>query len=250
MAASTASSRTSTRSAGKAGESLREHLDGCCATAASTSSSATCEVGVELERPGPPLLGPRGGARGLRRAGVPGAARPALRDLRGARAGGRGRVRGRRAGAGHGRGHRLAGAARPQGGPHGVHVLGRWGRGTGDARAWRWPPPTGAAGSYVDLADSTSEAEAALASGWPTRATQGDARRARARTPWRRAAGGLRGLQRHGAGGLPRAPDQRSYDLADLACGTAAGPARGRRPTPGRGCSTSASRRRWRTRRW
>ncbi len=52
--------------------------------------------GGDDRRPRAPRVGPRGGAHGLRRPRVPGAARPALRVPRAGRGRGRGRLRGRR----------------------------------------------------------------------------------------------------------------------------------------------------------
>jgi DNA polymerase-1 len=99
----------------------------------------------------------------------------------------------------------------------GVHVDGRWGRGTGDVHALAVAAPTGAA-AWVDLADVQPDDEQALAQ-WLADPTRPKA--------LHDAKGPLHALR---ARGLPLAglasdtalaaylvrPDQRSYDLADL----------------------------------
>ena len=100
---------------GKAGEALREHLGDVIRNRRLNALVRD----LDLDRVGPtdlaaPAVGPRGGAHALRRPGVPGAARPALRDPRGRR-GRRSTTRLRRSTArvlGAGRGRRLAGRAR------------------------------------------------------------------------------------------------------------------------------------------
>ncbi len=80
---------------GKAGESLREHLDGVLRNRRLNQLVDDLDLPLSRRRPRAPVLGPRGGAPGLRRPGVPGAARAALRDLRRRAGRGRGRLRAR-----------------------------------------------------------------------------------------------------------------------------------------------------------
>ena len=105
----------------------------------------------------------------------------------------------------------------PKGSRVGVHVVGTWGRGTGDASAVAVATPDGVAG-FIPLIDLDEEAEAALAS-WA-----GDPERHKvlhdAKGPMHALA--ARGIPLKGvstdtalAAYLVR-PDQRSYDLADL----------------------------------
>jgi DNA polymerase-1 len=105
----------------------------------------------------------------------------------------------------------------PKGSRVGVHVVGTWGRGTGDASAVAVATPDGVAG-FIPLIDLDEEAEAALAS-WA-----GDPERDKvlhdAKGPMHALA--ARGIPLKGvstdtalAAYLVR-PDQRSYDLADL----------------------------------
>jgi DNA polymerase-1 len=105
----------------------------------------------------------------------------------------------------------------PKGSRVGVHVVGTWGRGTGDASAVAMATPDGVAG-FIPLIDLDEEAEAALAS-WA-----GDPERHKvlhdAKGPMHALA--ARGIPLKGvstdtalAAYLVR-PDQRSYDLADL----------------------------------
>ena len=116
-----------------------------------------------------PAVGPRRGAQGLRRAAVPGAARPALRDPDLGRAGGRGRLRGGRRGARAGRRRRLARRSTPAVTARvGLAVQGRWGRGTGAVQ--------GIALATADAAPPTSRPSTSPARttprsrpGWPTR---------------------------------------------------------------------------------
>ena len=77
---------------GKAGESLREHLDGVLRNRRLNQLVSDVAARGRGRRPGPPVWDRDAGPPGLRRAGVPGAARPALRHPRGGRAGGRGRA--------------------------------------------------------------------------------------------------------------------------------------------------------------
>ena len=102
---------------GKAGESLRAHLADVHAQlraqrAGLRPRAAAAARGRALAR-----LGPGGRAPGLRRAGVPGAARAALLLPRGGRARGRVRLRPGRRGAGRRAGRRLAGRRTPRRGP-------------------------------------------------------------------------------------------------------------------------------------
>ncbi len=99
----------------------------------------------------------------------------------------------------------------------GVHVVGSWGRGTGDARGVGVAAADGAA-AYIDLAELTPAAEAAVAQ-WLA-----DLDRPKALHDGKGPGHALRarGLPLHGvvsdtalAAYLVR-PDQRSYDLADL----------------------------------
>ncbi|MFV0462360.1 MAG: DNA polymerase I [Nostocoides sp.] len=105
----------------------------------------------------------------------------------------------------------------PQGGTVGVHVLGTWGRGTGDARALALATADGPA-AFVDLTSLDPAGEAALG------AWLGDIRRAKVMHD---AKGPVHALNARGwvlrglsddtalAAYLVR-PDQRSYDLGDL----------------------------------
>ncbi|AKU16769.1 DNA polymerase I [Luteipulveratus mongoliensis] len=105
----------------------------------------------------------------------------------------------------------------PPGERAGVHLAGTWSRGTGDAHGLAVAAPAGTA-AYVDLTELTPDAEAAL-SAWLS-----DAERPKA---WYDAKGPLQALAARGfevrgltsdtalAAYLVR-PDQRSYDLTDL----------------------------------
>ena len=83
---STRSSPGSTRSRGKAGESLREHLADVIRNRRINELVRDLELPVAVDDLRAAAVGPRRGAHDLRRAGVPGAARPAVRDPVGRRA--------------------------------------------------------------------------------------------------------------------------------------------------------------------
>jgi DNA polymerase-1 len=118
-------------------------------------------------------------------------------------------------GPGLGRRCRVARAAR-RGGLARAAVRRQWGRGTGDALAVG-PGHEGRRGGYVDVTGLDDVAERALAR-WLADPNAPKVLHD-AKGPIHGAGGAGLGAghrQRHGAGGLPRRPDQRDYDLADL----------------------------------
>ena len=194
---------------GKAGESLREHLDGVLRNRRLNQLVRDLELPVgiaDLERA---ELGPRAGAPGLRQPGVPGAARPALRVPR--------RRRRRRPSAASTSTARcsppdevagwLDGACRA-----GRH-RGRARRRASGAAAPATPRPLalatdGDAAAYVDLTTLDPAGRGgASAPGWPTPSGPRCCTTPRGRCwRWPRAGWPLRGHRdRHRAGGLPRA---------------------------------------------
>ncbi len=102
---------------GKAGDSFREHLGDVIRNRRLNALVCDLDLTATPRRPGRPAVGPPGGAHALRQPGVPGAARPAVRDP-GVRGGDRRqRLRARRHPAGGRRARRLAGRARVREGP-------------------------------------------------------------------------------------------------------------------------------------
>ena len=69
----------STRSRARSATRCASTSPACCATASSPSWSATSTLDVDRRRPRPAAVGPRRGAQALRRPAVPGAARAAVR---------------------------------------------------------------------------------------------------------------------------------------------------------------------------
>ena len=67
---------------GKAGESLREHLGDVIRNRQLNALVCDLDLPLDAHRPRGAALGPPAGAHALRRPGVPGAARPSLRDPR------------------------------------------------------------------------------------------------------------------------------------------------------------------------
>ena len=121
---------------GKAGESLREHLGDVIRNR--RLNALVCDLDLPLvpDRPGDAALGPPGGAHALRRPGVPGAARPALRDARVRGGDRRLRLRPRHDAARGRRGRRLARRATPARGSGSACTSRAPGRaGTGDVLA-------------------------------------------------------------------------------------------------------------------
>ena len=250
-ATSTASSPTPTRSRARRARALREHLDERAAQPPAQRAgraTSTCRCGPTTSRAQP---GTARRCTGLRRPGVPGAARPAVRDPRGAEP------------------EVEAPASRSTGAPLGAGEVAGW---LDDARrrrrarsactssgTWRArhrrrrrPSPLADGGRRRGLARRRPTLDARGrrgARGLARRpaAAQGAARRqgaAAGAAP--RAAGTLAGLASDTAlaAYLVR-PDQRSYDLADLDAALPAGASCApRTPPAARACSTSTRRRR------
>ena len=173
-------------------------------------------------------LGPRAGAHGLRRPGVPGAARPALRVPRGAAGGGRVRLRARRRASSPP--SEVAGVAgRARRAPARASACtssGTGARGTGDVDARSRSPPTAArrpTSTSPTLDPPTEEAVARLA-GRPDRA-QGAARR-------QGAAAGARGPGLAAARARPATPRWRP---------TSSGPTSAPTTWPTSSCATSSA---------
>ena len=203
---------------GKKGEALREHLGDVMRNRRLNALVRDLDLELRPGRPGAAALGPPGGAHPLRRPGVPGAARPALRDpdVRGGRR--RRRLRARRGPVS--RPARLSAWLAEHAGRAGsaCTVQGTWRAGTGEVDSLALAAEDGTA-AWFDAAelDPRRRRRAGGLARRP-RAAQGAPRRqgpdAGAGAP---AAGRWTGLQSDTAlaAYLVR-PDQRSYDLADL----------------------------------
>nr|WP_284287103.1 5'-3' exonuclease H3TH domain-containing protein [Angustibacter aerolatus] len=128
---------------GKAGDNLREHLEGVLRNRRLNGLVRDLEPAAEARRPRAPPVGPRRGAPGLRRPRVPGAARAAVRHRRGGAARGRVGLRPERRAAHRGGGRRVAGRARERGLRCGVDVVGAGVPAPATRTASPWPRPTG-----------------------------------------------------------------------------------------------------------
>ena len=117
---------------GKAGESLRAHLADVMRNYDLNALVCDLELPVRPEDVRWHGLGPRGGAPGLRRARVPGAARAAVLLPGRGRARGRVRLRPGRRGAGRRARSRAGSTEHAAAAPVGVAVTGQFGRGTGE----------------------------------------------------------------------------------------------------------------------
>ena len=148
---------------GKAGDSFREHLGDVIRNRRLNALVCDLDLTATPRRPGRPAVGPPGGAHALRQPGVPGAARPAVRDP-GVRGGDRRqRLRARRHPAG-GRRARRAGWPRTRSGQDrvGVQVQGTWRAGTGDVFAIALASGDGAA-AWLDVEQISPEDDEVLA---------------------------------------------------------------------------------------
>ena len=128
---------------GKKGEALREHLGDVIRNRQLNALVRDLDLPLTAGRPGAAAVGPPGGAHALRRPGVPGAARPALRDPRVRGGDRRLRLRARHDPARAGRGRRgwLAEHAHDGRQRVGVTSQGSW-RAGHRRRADRCPSPT------------------------------------------------------------------------------------------------------------
>ena len=203
---------------GKAGESLRAHLADVLRNY--ELNALVCDLELPLRPAGRAVarLGPRGGAPGLRRARVPGAARAAVLVPRRGRARGRVRLRPGR--------QRAAAPARWPAGSASTPAAARsvWRSPAASAAApasspaSRWPPATARPpGSTRPAWTRTTSARSPR--GWPTRTGPRSST-----TPSRRCWRSARTAGRWPASGCDTAlaaylakPDQRAYDLTDLA---------------------------------